>query len=105
VAVDTSGVLAGKTLTQISAGSQSTASWTDQERRTAGVNQYGEIGTGTSKKFVYADVPVAVPTGGDLASKTLVQIAAGGCEVCALDQQHAVYCWTHNPHGLGNLKD
>jgi Regulator of chromosome condensation (RCC1) repeat len=36
VAVGTSGVLAGKTLTQISTGWQSTASWTAQERRTAG---------------------------------------------------------------------
>ena len=50
-------------------------------------------------------MPVAVPTGGVLAGKTLVQIAAGGYEVCALDQQHAVYCWGHNPHGLGSSRD
>ena len=102
VAVSTAGVLAGKTLTQLSVG-QAFACALD----TAGVaycwgyGQEGELGNNTV--LANSSVPVLVNTAGVLAGKTLTQISAGYEHACALDSAGAAYCWGYNGNGgLGN---
>jgi alpha-tubulin suppressor-like RCC1 family protein len=101
VAVDTSGALAGKTLTQIAAGGGYACALDSTGAAYCwGVNGNGEQGNGTTNG---SSVPVAVDTSGALAGKTLTQIAAGGGFACALDSTGATYCWGGNFDGnLGN---
>jgi len=101
VAVKTSGVLAGKTLTQISAGYNETCALDSVGAAFCwGNNLNGELGNGTTTS---SSVPVAVKTSGVLAGKTLTQISAGFLEVCAVDSAGAAFCWGFNGSGqLGN---
>jgi len=101
VAVATSGVLAGKTLTQISAGYNGTCALdTAGAAYCWGGNFSGELGDGTTTSSA---VPVAVATSGVLARKTLIQISAGTIHACAVDRAGAAYCWGGNASGqLGN---
>ena len=101
VAVDTSGVLAGKTLTQIAATEYNTCALDSSGAAYCwGLNGAGQLGDGN---FTSTDSPVAVYTGGVLAGKTLTQISAGGDSICALDSNGAAYCWGDNNSGqLGN---
>ena len=92
VAVDTSGVLAGKTLTKISAAFN-TACVLDSAGAAYcwGRSDQGQLGDGSTTN---SSVPVAVDTGGALAGKTLTQISVGMYgDVCALDSAGAAYCW------------
>jgi alpha-tubulin suppressor-like RCC1 family protein len=103
VAVDTSGVLAGNALTQISAGTQSTCALDSIGTAYCwGDNEFGELGDGTTTS---SSVPITVNTGGVLAGKALTQITAanGGSYTCSLDAAGAAYCWGYN--GLGQLGD
>ena len=101
VAVNTSGVLAGKTLTQISAGNENTCALDSAGAAYCwGYNGDGELGDGGTAS---SSVPVAVDTSGVLAGKTLTQISAGGDYACALDSAGAAYCWGNN--GDGELGD
>src|ERR1017187_3858624 len=101
VAVDTSGVLAGRALTQIAAG------WIDACAVDAagaafcwGSNGNGQLGDGKASD---SSVPVAVDTGGVLAGRALTQVTAGWYSSCALDAAGAAYCWGYNADGeLGN---
>src|ERR1035438_5629495 len=103
VAVDTSGVLAGRALTQITAG------WYDTCALDAagaafcwGYNADGELGDGKASD---SSVPVAVDTSGVLAGRALTQIAAGWIDACAVDTAGAAYCWGSNGNGqLGDGK-
>jgi alpha-tubulin suppressor-like RCC1 family protein len=98
VAVDTSGVLAGKTLTQIAAGQSHTCALDNTGVAYCwGENDTGQLGDGGVGG--YSDVPVAVDTSGVLAGKTLIQIAAGSGHTCALDGTGAAYCWGYNETG------
>jgi alpha-tubulin suppressor-like RCC1 family protein len=91
-AVDATGALAGKTLTQISAGDDLTCALDSEGAAYCwGDNIYGELGDGSTGG--YADVPVAVDAGGALAGKTLVRISAGAGHACALDTAGRAYCW------------
>jgi alpha-tubulin suppressor-like RCC1 family protein len=97
-AVDTRGVLAGKTLTQIAAGGfQGCALDTGGAAYCWGDNTYGELGDGSTAKRAFA--PVAVDTTGTLAGKTLTQISTGYDQTCALDSAGAAYCWGDNTYG------
>ncbi len=97
VAVDTSGVLAGKTLTQISSGGGHTCALDSSGAAYCwGYNLYGQLGDGTTAD---SSVPVAVDTSGALAGKTLTQISAGELSTCAIDSTGAAYCWGENPYG------
>jgi alpha-tubulin suppressor-like RCC1 family protein len=97
VAVDTSGVLAGKTLTQITAGDLHTCALNRTgEAYCWGWNEFGELGDGSTTS---ASVPVAVDTGGVLASKILIQVSAGAYYTCAVGDASAVYCWGRNDAG------
>jgi hypothetical protein len=93
VAVDTSGVLAGKTLTQISTGFDVTCALDSTGAAYCwGNNHYGQLGDNSRTASA---VPVAVDTGGALAGKTLAQIDASTdwFFACAMSTSGAVYCW------------
>jgi len=97
VPVDTSGVLAGKTLTQITADGDHTCALDSAGAAYCwGSNGYGGLGDGST---FLAYGPVAVDTNGVLAGKTLTQIAGGDGETCALDASGAAYCWGLNTQG------
>ena len=97
VAVDTSGVLAGRTLTQISAGGSYTCALdTAGAAYCWGFNEFGQLGDGSTAN---SSVPVAVDASGALAGLTLTQISVGTEATCALDTAGAVYCWGFNQFG------
>src|ERR1035438_6194660 len=94
VAVDTGGVLAGKALTQITAGRDHTCAVTTADVAYCwGYNHFGELGDGSTTN---SSVPVAVNTGGVLAGKVLTQITAGLWHTCVLDATGGTYCWGRN---------
>ena len=97
VAVDTSGVLAGKTLTEIGAGNDATCALDSAGAAFCwGGNASGELGDSTTND---SSVPVAVDTSGVLAGKTLTQIAVGSLYACGLDTAGAAYCWGYDNDG------
>ena len=102
VPVDTSGVLAGQTLTEIAAGDSHTCALDSGGAAYCwGQNDNGQLGAGSTTAF--SDVPVAVDAGGVLAGQRLTQITVGNEYTCALDSAGAAYCWGSNP--AGNLGD
>jgi alpha-tubulin suppressor-like RCC1 family protein len=97
VAVDASGVLAGKTVTQLTAGAYDTCALDAAGSAYCwGYDNYGELGNASTTD---SSVPVAVDTGGVLAGKALSRITAGTWATCALDATGAVYCWGRNASG------
>jgi alpha-tubulin suppressor-like RCC1 family protein len=97
VAVDTTGVLAGKTLVQITAGYENTCALDSTGSAYCwGADRYGQLGDGTTSN---SNVPMAVSTTGVLAGKTLTQITTGLVDTCALDSAGAGYCWGWNAYG------
>ena len=101
VAVDASGVLAGKTVTAISAGNfYSLALTSDGKVYGWGDNGYGQLGDGTTTR---RHVPVAVNTSGVLAGETVTAISAGAIHSLALTSDGRVYAWGDN--GQGQLGD
>ena len=94
VAVSASGVLAGKTIKQISSsGYHSCAIASDDKVYCWGFNNRGQLGDGTTTN---SNVPVAVNTSGALAGKTISQLSANGYHTCVIDSDGKAYCW-----GLG----
>ena len=87
VAVNTSGVLAGKSLTTI------TVSAGFGENTTCALDSTGKAycwGNGIAgqlgqRRLADSTVPVAVDTSGLLAGRTLIDISAGGLQTCAVD--------------------
>ncbi|MCA2219677.1 RCC1 domain-containing protein [Nonomuraea aurantiaca] len=101
VAVDTSGVLAGKTLTKIVAGQSFTCALDSTGKAYCwGWNPYGQLGDAS---FTQRTVPVAVSVAGVLAGKTLTEIGAGNSFACVLDNTGKAYCWGYD--GEGELGD
>src|ERR1017187_1471225 len=95
VAVDTSGVLAGQVLTQITAGGAYTCALDGAGAAYCwGDNRRGQIRDGGTVSN--SSVPVAVKTSGVLAGRTLTQITADGYHSCVLDAAGAAYCWGDN---------
>lgn len=101
VAVDTSGVLAGKSIRAMATGTTHTcAIASDDQVYCWGYNLQGQLGTNSTTS---TSVPVPVYTGGALAGKTVRAIAAGGNSTCALTTDDQLYCWGDNSYGqLGN---
>jgi len=101
VQVDTSGVLAGKTITAISGGgAHSLAIDSDGKVYAWGLNSYGQLGNNSPTN---SSVPVQVYTSGVLAGKTITAIAAGSTYSLAIDSEGKVYAWGYNNSGqLGN---
>src|ERR1035438_6215917 len=101
IAVSTSGVLSGKTIVAVAAGSyHSLALASDGTVYSWGYNGQGELG---NNSYSDSGVPVAVNTSGVLAGKTIVAIAAGYYQSLALASDGTVYGWGENSYGeLGN---
>ncbi|HUO61908.1 MAG TPA: RCC1 repeat-containing protein [Candidatus Bathyarchaeia archaeon] len=99
VAVDTSGVLSGKTITAVSAGVFGACAIASGQVYCWGWNNYGQLGNGTTTD---AHVPVAVNTSGVLNGKTVTAISVGYWSTCAIASGQS-YCWGYNNDGeLGN---
>ncbi len=102
VAVNTAGVLSGKTILSISAGAQQTCVIaSDNNAYCWGYNNYGQLGNNSVTRSL---VPVAVDTSGVLSGKTVLSISAGGyAHVCVIASDNNAYCWGYNVQGqLGN---
>jgi alpha-tubulin suppressor-like RCC1 family protein len=103
VAVSTSGVLNGKTVTAITASLYSGyALANDGKVYSWGGNSYGALGNGSTS---LSNIPVAVSTSGVLSGKTITAIAAGptGYHCLALDTDGKLYAWGWGTGGqLGN---
>ena len=102
VLVDTSGVLAGKTVTALAAGSEMSLVLCDDGTLAAwGSNQYGQLGNGSS--VANSTVAVAVDQSGWLAGKTVVGISAGPLHLLARCADGTLAGWGYNATGqLGN---
>ncbi|MCX6874714.1 MAG: cadherin-like beta sandwich domain-containing protein [Verrucomicrobia bacterium] len=101
VAATSSGILSGKTVTNIAAGdSHSLALCSDGTVAAWGYNGYGQLGNNSTTN---SSVPVAVTSSGILADKTVVAIAAGGYHSLALCSDGTVAAWGYN--GNGQLGD
>jgi len=99
VAVDTSGVLAGKTVTAITTGDGHACAIASGAAYCWGAGGNGRLGNGTSTS---SSSPVAVSTSGVLAGKTVTAISASSGTTCAV-ASGAAYCWGYNTNGtLGN---
>ena len=99
VAVNTVGVLAGKTVVAVAAGgSHSLALCSDGTLASWGANGAGQLGNNSTTR---STVPVAVNTTGVLAGKTVVAIAAGNIHSLALCSDGTLASWGGN--GTGQL--
>lgn len=97
VAVDTSGVLSGKTIKTISVRNDETcAIASDDKAYCWGYNYYGEVGDNSTTN---RQVPVAVNTAGVLSGKTIKAISVGDYDTCAIASDNLVYCWGMNDNG------
>jgi alpha-tubulin suppressor-like RCC1 family protein len=96
-AVDTSGVLTGKTILSISAGGNHTcAIASDNQVYCWGYDHYGQLGDNTTTDSL---VPVAVNTSGVLAGKTILSVSAGVNHTCVIASDNQAYCWGWNNYG------
>jgi len=101
VLVNQSGVLAGKSIVAIRAGTNfSLVLCSDGTLATWGSNTFGALGDSSSFN---RNQPVLVNTTGVLASRTPVAIATGGSHALALCSDGALVAWGSNSSGaLGN---
>ncbi len=99
VAVNTSGTLAGKTVSSIAAGYEHTCVIADGKPYCWGRGTSGQLGNGATGD---SSVPVAVNVSGALADRTVGSISAGGSHTCAASAGDA-FCWGYGGNGqLGN---
>jgi len=103
VAVDQSGVLAGKTVIAVAAGrNHSLALCSDGTLASWGFNDSGQLGIGNSNANI-GTVPVLVDQSGVLAGKTIVAIGAGINFSLVLCSDGTLASWGANSSGqLGN---
>lgn len=101
VAVDTSGVLNGKTVIAIAAGyAHSLALCSDGAVLAWGNNSHGELGNNSTTSSY---VPVTVVSSGVLSGKTVVAVSAGRQHSLAYCSDGTVAAWGYNAEGeLGN---
>lgn len=102
VAVYTSGVLSGKTITRIVAGQYHTCALTSEAKIACwGNGQYGRLGnnsTTTSK------VPVLIYQNGQISGETIVDLGGGTNRGCAVVASGKSYCWGVN-QSAGQIGD
>lgn len=98
-AVDVSGVLAGKTITDISAGLDHSCAVADGKAYCWGRNNYGQLGDNSTNN---SSVPVEVISSGlytdALSGKTVTRVSAGAGTTCAI-ADGAVFCWGQGSGG------
>jgi len=101
VAVTSTGVLSGKTLVAITNGNSPCVLDSLGKAYCWGYNPgYGTLGDGSTTD---SWVPVAVTSTGVLSGKTLIAIAGGDFNTCAIDSLGKAYCWGAGVDGeLGN---
>lgn len=101
-AVNTAGVLSGRTLKSITVGSFHTcAVASDNNAYCWGYNSgYGQLGSGAGTD---SSVPLAVVMNGALNGKTVKMISGGGYHTCAIGSDDNGYCWGSNSSGAGQL--
>jgi prepilin-type N-terminal cleavage/methylation domain-containing protein len=101
VAVSTSGALSGKTITSISAGTNTTcAVASDGNAYCWGDNAFGQLGNNSTTD---SSVPVAVSRTGVLSGKTALSTSSGFSTSCVIASDSRPYCWGDNAFGqLGN---
>jgi alpha-tubulin suppressor-like RCC1 family protein len=101
VAVNTSGVLAGKTISAVVAGSfHNFALCTDGTLAGWGYNGYGQLGNNAT---ISSSLPVLVDVSGVLAGKTITAAAAGYYHSTVLCSDGTLAAWGFNGDGeLGN---
>lgn len=94
VAVNSSGVLFGRTIVAISAGDMSSLALTSEGKVYSwGINLSGQLGDGTTTQRT---LPVAVNMSGVLLGKTVTSIASGTWHSLALTSEGKVYAWGSN---------
>ena len=94
VAVDASGVLAGKTVVAIASGYGFSLALCDDGTLAAwGNNDFGQLGDGTT---VYRNAPVAVNRSSLLAGKTVASIATGSNHSLVLCTDGTIAAWGDN---------
>ncbi len=101
--VDTSGVLAGKTITQMCVGYDGPyvlALDSDGVVYSWGGNSRGQLGTGTLAGAGGLELsPVAVDASGVLAGREVVEVACGYYHSLARDSEGQLYSWGGNTYG------
>ena len=105
LAVDTSGALAGKTLTAVTAGAgHACVLDSDGKAFCWGRNTWGQVGSFANLNSSDPNPsPHALGLIGFLQDKTLKTLAAGGTQTCTIDTDGRAYCWGRNDYGqLGN---
>lgn len=102
VAVSTTGVLAGKTIRNISAGQGHTCVTThDDNAYCWGTGTNGQLGNGSTT--ANSNIPVQVTLPGPIASKGFTSISTGYNYTCATTRDLSAYCWGARNHGrVGN---
>lgn len=100
-AVNMSGVLVGKTVKQLSAGSEHMCVIASDDKIYCwGFGGTGQLGNGGTSQ---STVPVAVTMNGVLNGKTAKYLASGYSHSCVIASDDRVYCWGYNINGqLGN---
>ncbi|MFT4264926.1 MAG: hypothetical protein QM572_16195 [Nocardioides sp.] len=103
VAVDASGVLAGKTIVAVAAGGGHSLALDSEGRVYAwGNGANGQLGDGTDGSGP-RPLAVAVDTSGVLAGRSVVAIAAGNIHSLAIDSDGHAFAWGNDGYGqLGN---
>ena len=97
VAVTTSGVLAGKSVVQISGGGLHACALTEDGIVACwGSNANGQLGDGTTNS---SSVPISIDTSGVLSGKRIIEIQASNAATCALSSDGQVACWGWNIYG------
>ena len=99
VAVDTSGVLHGKTVTDLSVGADTVCVVAAGKPYCWGANGSGGLGGGPSGSDSESEShPVAVFATGALAGRTVTEVGVGAGHSCVL-ASGSVYCWGDNSFG------
>jgi alpha-tubulin suppressor-like RCC1 family protein len=96
-AVDSDGILSGKTVIAVTTGAASTvALCADGQVAAWGSNIYGQLGNNSTTQ---SKVPIAVDQTGVLSGKTVIAIAAGGYHHLALCADGTIAAWGRGVEG------